>query len=53
MFVTEALAERSSGVWRLRLYIGEDPATGRPRQATQTFEGTERQASTALAECMT
>lgn len=47
------MTERSPGVWRLRVYIGEDPATGQPRQATRTFKGTKRQASTALAEFVT
>lgn len=42
--------ERSPGVWRLRVFIGTDPRTGNPRQATRTFRGTTRQADTALAE---
>lgn len=42
--------ERSPGVWRLRVYIGSDPVTGSPRQATRTFRGTKKQADSALAE---
>lgn len=42
--------ERSPGVWRLRVFIGDDPVTGNPRQATRTFRGTTRQADSALAE---
>jgi integrase len=42
--------ERSPGVWRLRVYIGGDPVTGNPRQASRTFKGTKRQAESALAE---
>lgn len=42
--------ERSPGVWRLRVFIGTDPVTGNPRQATRTFRGTKKQADSALAE---
>lgn len=42
--------ERSPGVWRLRVYLGDDPVTGNPRQASRTFRGTKKQADTALAE---
>ena len=48
--VKGTLTERSPGVWRLRVFIGPDPATGNPRQATRTFKGTKRQATTALAD---
>ena len=44
------MTERSPGTWRLRVYIGDDPVTGRPRQATRTFRGSKRQAQTTLAE---
>ncbi len=44
------MTERSPGTWRRRVYIGHDPATGRPRQATRTFRGSKRQAQTGLAE---
>ncbi len=43
------MAERSSGVWRLRVYVGDDPLTGNPRQVHRTFKGTEKEASRALA----
>ncbi len=42
--------ERSPGVWRLRVFMGTDPVTGNPRQATRTFRGTKKQADSALAE---
>ncbi len=42
--------ERSPGVWRLRVFIGTDPLTGNPRQATRTIHGTRKQADSALAE---
>jgi integrase len=41
--------ERSAGIWRLRVYLGDDPVTGNPRQATRTFKGSKKQADTALA----
>jgi integrase len=41
--------ERSPGVWRLRVFIGNDPVTGNPRQLSRSFKGTRRQADTALA----
>jgi integrase len=44
------MTERSPGVWRLRVFIGDNPVTGNPAQATRTFRGTKRQADTALAE---
>jgi integrase len=47
------MTERSPGSWRLRVYIGDDPSTGRPRQATRTFKGTKKHAQTALAEFVT
>jgi integrase len=42
--------ERSPGVWRFRVFVGEDPETGNPRQVSRTFRGTKKQADTALAE---
>lgn len=42
--------ERSPAVWRPRVFIGTEPLTGNPRQATRTFHGTKRQADSALAE---
>jgi integrase len=44
------MLERSPGVWRLRVYIGDDPATGRPIQVSRTFRGSKKYAQTALAE---
>lgn len=44
------MTERSPGTWRLRVYIGDDPATGRPRQVSRTYKGTKKHAQTALAE---
>src|SRR5579872_6460927 len=41
--------ERSPGVWRLRVFIGNHPVTGNPRQVTRTFRGTKREAETALS----
>jgi integrase len=42
------MRERSPGHWELRAFIGPDPVSGKPRQATQTFTGTERSAAKAL-----
>jgi hypothetical protein len=41
---------RSDGVWELRVYVGRDRVTGKPRQKSRTFQGTERQAETVLAK---
>jgi integrase len=41
--------QRSPGVWRLRVFVGSDAATGNPRQLSRTFKGTKKQADTALA----
>jgi integrase len=43
------MVERSPGTWRLRVFVGNDPATGHPRQVSRTFKGGKRQASTELA----
>ncbi|HEX6393908.1 MAG TPA: hypothetical protein VFZ97_10715 [Acidimicrobiales bacterium] len=45
--------ERSPGVWRLRVCLGDDRVTGSPRQATRTFKGTKKEADTALAKVVT
>jgi integrase len=37
------------GVWRLRVYVGHDPVTGRKRHQSQTFHGSKRKAENALA----
>lgn len=42
------LVERSPGVWRLRVFVGLDPVTKRPRQASRTFRGTRTDALKAL-----
>ncbi|HEY2303643.1 MAG TPA: site-specific integrase [Acidimicrobiales bacterium] len=44
------MVERSPGTWRLRVFVGNDPATGHPRQLSRTFNGGKRQASTELAK---
>jgi len=36
------------GSWRLRIYAGKDPATGKPRQPERRFRGTETAAKKAL-----
>ena len=42
--------ERSPGVWRIRVYTGVDPVTGKKRHASKTFRGTKKGAETALAQ---
>jgi integrase len=37
--------ERSPGIWRLRVYAGRDPVTGRPRQASKTVKARTRTAA--------
>jgi hypothetical protein len=44
------LLERSPGVWRLRIYIGDDPATGGAIQVGRTFRGTKKYTPAALSE---
>ncbi|WP_298344126.1 site-specific integrase [Ferrimicrobium sp.] len=36
--------------WRLQVYLGQDPATGRERRKTKVFHGPRRQAEKALNE---
>lgn len=48
-----SLRERSPGVWTLRVYIGDDPATGRPLQASRSFRGGRRAAESELARFVT
>jgi integrase len=38
-----------SGHWQLRAFAGPDPVTGKPRQVSRTFTGTEKQAGKELA----
>ncbi len=47
------MRQRQPGVWELRVRLGRDPLTGKHRQMSRTFRGTERQASKALARLMT
>jgi len=47
------MREGQSGVWEPRVRVGRDPPTGKHRQISRTFKGTERQASKALAKLMT
>lgn len=42
-----------SGIWRLRVYVGRDPASGNPIQKQRTFKGSERAAGKALAKFVT
>jgi integrase len=42
-----------SGNWQLRAFAGTDPLTGRPRQKSRTFHGSERAAAKALAAFVT
>lgn len=43
------MQERRPGVWRLRVFVGDDPVTGNKRHSSRTFAGTKRQAETALS----
>jgi integrase len=43
------MRERSPGHWVLRAFIGRDPVSGKPRQATRSFHGTEKAAGKALS----
>ena len=43
------MRERSPGHWELRAFIGRDPKSGKPRQATRSFHGTQRAAGKALS----
>lgn len=38
-----------SGRWELRVYLGRDPVTGRPRQLSRVVRGSKRSAQTELA----
>ena len=41
------------GVWRLRVFVGTDPATGSPRQLSRTVRGGNRLADAELARFLT
>lgn len=43
------MRERSPGRWQLRVYEGRDEITGTPTYRTRAFQGTKRQAQSALA----
>jgi len=47
-----SMSERpaGSGVWRLRVYLGRDPLTGRPVQRQSTFRGSKTKAQRELAK---
>jgi integrase len=44
------MRERSPGHWELRAFVGRDPVTGKARQMTRTFHGTEKAAGKALSQ---
>ena len=41
------------GVWHLRVFVGRDPATNKPKQSRRTFTGTKHEAESALAAFVT
>jgi integrase len=43
------LRERAPGHWELRAFLGRDPISGKPRQATRTFVGSGRAAAKELS----
>ncbi len=43
------MRERSPGHWQLRAFAGPDAVTGKPRQVSRTFTGSERAAAKALS----
>lgn len=47
--------ERPAGSrrWELRVFVGRDPVTKRPKQVSRVFHGTSTQADTALARLIT
>ena len=46
-------SEVRPGVWRLRVFVGTDPATGHPRQLSRTVRGGVRVAERELARFVT
>lgn len=44
------LYETRPGVWRLRVFVGNDPVTGEKRRVSRTFVGPKRAAETALSK---
>ena len=47
------MRERTPGHWQLRAFAGPDPVTGKPRQVSRTFTGSERAAAKALSALVT
>ena len=44
---------RRGEAWELRVYLGRDPITGKPRYRSRTFRGSKRRAEEALARLLT
>jgi integrase len=44
------MRERSPGCWDLRVFVGQDPVTGKLRYTSRTFRGGKRAASSELAK---
>jgi integrase len=44
--------ERRKGVWEVRVYLGRDPLTGRPRQISKTVHGGAKVADQALRDLL-
>jgi len=42
--------KRREGVWEIRVYIGRDPVTGKPKQVSKTVHGGSRAADEALRD---
>lgn len=42
--------KRREGVWEIRVYIGRDPVTGKPKQISRTIHGSARAADEALRD---
>ncbi len=42
--------KRRDGVWEVRAYVGRDPLTGKPRQASRTVHGSAKAADEALRD---
>ena len=42
--------KRREGVWEVRVYVGRDPVTGKPKQISKTVHGGARAADAALRD---
>jgi integrase len=42
--------KKREGVWEVRVYVGRDPVTGKPKQVSKTVHGGSREADAALRE---